>query len=382
MKGFGALTLILLLIAPVSSLGAASDDSHQLLAEGILATLKGDGPGIDLLRDAAALYPSYPRSITDSAGVEIVLYRPPDRIIAMNSNAADVLSVIGLGTQVIGVGDTVVKTPLQFPDLALRTNIGKYNEPDIETILALRPDLLISYVLWPDAEKLDRHLPKRITVIRMDLYKAETFRDEFSRLSYITGDSEKAAAYLEWYDKIHTLVQERVMTIPEEERTRVFVDYGAGKSTGRRTMSEGTGLHDIIVTAGGINIAGDRVTGYADVENEWVIAQKPDVILIWSPKGGYVLGEEEYFHEAWDDVIKMPGFNRIPAIRDERIYVISSAYGFGTSSPASLVKVASWLYPDLFADIDPDAIHSEYLDRFTHTGKEIKEEGTFYYPKR
>jgi iron complex transport system substrate-binding protein len=382
MKWIAALLLILLLTAPVSSLGAVGDDSRQLLAEGILATLKGDGPGIDLLHDAAALYPSYPRSITDSAGVKIILYRPPERIIAMNSNAADVVSVIGLGTQVVGVGDVVVTTPLQFPDLALRTNIGKYNEPDIEAILALRPDLLISYVLWPDAEKLDRHLPNRIQVVRMDFYKADTFRDEFSRLSYVTGDSEGSAAYLDWYDGIHTLVQERVQTIPDEERTRVFVDYGTGKSSGRRTMSEGTGLHDIIVTAGGINVAGDHVTGYADVENEWVIAQRPDVILIWSGKGGYVPGEEEYFREARDDVMQMPGFNRIPAIRDDRVFVISSAYGFGTSSPASLVKVASWLYPDLFADIDPDEIHSEYLDRFTRTGREIREEGTFYYPKR
>ena len=78
----------------------------------------------------------------------------------------------------------------------------------------------------------------------------------------------------------------------------------------------------------------------------------------------------------------MPGFHRIPAIEDGRVYVIASSYAFGSSSPAALVRVASWLYPDRFADIDPDEIHREYLETFTRTDEEIRETGTFFYPMR
>jgi iron complex transport system substrate-binding protein len=382
MRWITGLILLLLLIAPAGALASAEDDARTLLAAGILSEMKGEGPGIDLLRDAASLYPDYPRSITDSGGRAAILYRPPERIVVMNSNAADAASVIGLSDRIVGVGDTITKAPLQFPDLAGLPNIGKYNEPDIEAILAVRPDLLISYVLWPDTEKLERHLPKRIPVIRMDLYKADTFRSELSELAHITGGSEEAAVYLSWYDDILSLVNERVGSIPDEERVRVFVDYGSGKSSGRRTMSEGTGMHDILVAAGGVNVASGHVSGYADVENEWVISQRPDVVLIWSGKGGYVTGEEALFREARDDLMGMPGFSRIPAVRDERVYVVSSAFGFGTVSPVAVLKVASWLYPDRFADIDTDAVHAEYLREFTHAGEEIRTSGTFYYPAR
>ena len=373
--------LLLLLVVPASALGAVGD-SRLLLAEGILSELKGDGPGMAALQDAATHYPEYPRAVIDSAGVTTIFYRPPERIIAMNSDAADALSVLGIDDRVVGVGDVVTTRPLQFPTLSGARSIGKYNEPDIEAILALRPDLLISYVLWPDAEKLDRHLPGRIGIVKLDFYKADLFREELSTLAHITGSPDAATDYIEWYDGIQALVNERIGSVPVEEQPRVFIDYGSGKTTGRRTMSEGTGLHDIVVAAGGINVAAGYVTGYADVENEWVIKERPDLVLIWSPKGGYAHGEEDLFREARDDLMTMSGFGNIPAVRDDKVYVISSAFGFGSSSPVAVLRVAMLLYPDEFADIDFNEVHQEYFSRFTRSEEEIRTLGTFYYPVR
>lgn len=381
MRWIISLLLLLLLVAPASALGAVGD-SRILLAEGILAELKGDGPGMAALQDAATWYPEYPRAVNDSAGVTTTLYRPADRIIVMNSDAADAISILGIDDQVVGVGDVIPTRPLQFPTLTGVQSIGKYNEPDIEGIMALRPDLLISYVLWPDAEKLDRHLPDRIGIIKLDFYKADAFRDELSTLAHITGSSDAATEYIEWYDGIQTLVNERISRIPDDERARVFIDYGSGRTTGRRTMAEGTGLHDIVTAAGGINVAAGYVTGYADVENEWVIKERPDLVLIWSPKGGYVPGEEDLFREARDDLMTMPGFGNIPAIRDDEVYVISSAFGFGSSSPVAVLRVAMLLYPDEFDDIDFNEVHQEYFSRFTQSDEEIHTLGTFYYPER
>ncbi len=393
MKHIGYLLLVLLLIVPAAAspsldvdssqeegISSGNDQARTLLAGGILATLRGEGPGIDLLMDAAQLYPEYPRAITDSADRTVILYRNPSRIIAMNSDAADALSVIGMVESIVGVGHVVVGSPLRFPDLFNLQNVGKYNEPDIEAILALNPDMVVTYGQWPEPEKLDRHLPERITIVRIDLFRAETYRSEMESIAYLLGETRESRAYLAWYDEMHTLVADRIAAIPEEERIRVFIDYGQGRSVGRRTMSAGTGMDSLVVAAGGVNVAADYVSGYADVENEWVMKENPDVILIHSPKAGYVLEEKDVLKEAYQDLVSMPGFGRISAVADDRVYVVTSSFGFGSPSPAALVRVASWLYPDHFSDIDPDAIHQDYLSRFTRSDPLVRTGGAFYYP--
>lgn len=41
---------------------------------------------------------------------------------------------------------------------------------------------------------------------------------------------------------------------------------------------------------------------------------------------------------------------------------------------------AKWFHPDLFEDLDPEAIHKEYLDRFQRIDYNIDEGGGFVYP--
>ncbi|KUG15601.1 periplasmic binding protein [hydrocarbon metagenome] len=337
-------------------------------------------PSLSDLHDAAVHYPRYPRRITDTAGTGFTFYRPIERVVVMHANAAESIVALGGDDRIVGVGATINTNTLQFPELSRLPGVGRWTEPDIEAILALNPDLILTYVSWPEPEKLERHLPSRIPVVRMEYYKAEVFRDEMVTTGRIFDEEENLDEYLAWYDANLDLVEGRVSTIPYEERVRVYAESGSGQSFGRRAYSEGTGLHDLLIAAGGVNVAEGHVTGYADVENEWVMHQNPDVILIWSGKAGYKLDERAEIVDLYKEIVSTPGFDRIQAVRDNRVYIVTSGYAFGTGSPAALVRVASWLYPDLFTDVDPDEIHAEYLERFTRTGREIRESGTFYFP--
>jgi iron complex transport system substrate-binding protein len=42
---------------------------------------------------------------------------------------------------------------------------------------------------------------------------------------------------------------------------------------------------------------------------------------------------------------------------------------------------SKWLHPDLFADVDPEAIHREYLRRFCEKDYQPGEQGCFVYPE-
>jgi iron complex transport system substrate-binding protein len=370
-----------LIVSPASA-STNADDARSLLSEGIISYLSG-GEGVATISDlraAATLYPAYPRRITDTAGTAFIFYRPVERIIAMHPHAADAAIVLGVDRKIVGVTDTIRSKTLRFPELSKVTGIGRWTEPDVEAILALNPDLILTYVDYPEPEKLEDHLSGRIPVVRMDFYRAEVFREEMEMVGRIFDEQENLDEYLEWYDTNLALVEGRVSTIPYGERVLVYGESGSGQAFGRRAFGEKTGLHDLITAAGGVNVAAGHITGYADVENEWIIQQNPDIILIWSGKGGYKLGDRDEIVSLHDDIMGMPGFERIKAVRDGRVFIITSGFAYGPSSPVALVQVASWLYPDLFEDIDPAAIHAEFLERFTHTGEEVREMGTFYYP--
>jgi iron complex transport system substrate-binding protein len=42
--------------------------------------------------------------------------------------------------------------------------------------------------------------------------------------------------------------------------------------------------------------------------------------------------------------------------------------------------LAKFFYPDLFTDLDPQAIHQEYLTRFQRLDYDLDKHGVFVYP--
>jgi iron complex transport system substrate-binding protein len=47
----------------------------------------------------------------------------------------------------------------------------------------------------------------------------------------------------------------------------------------------------------------------------------------------------------------------------------------------TLAYMAKWLHPELFSDLDPQAIHQEYLTDFLGIDYDLSEHGVFVYPE-
>ncbi|MDP3044316.1 MAG: copper amine oxidase, partial [Bacillota bacterium] len=71
-----------------------------------------------------------------------------------------------------------------------------------------------------------------------------------------------------------------------------------------------------------------------------------------------------------------PGWQKMTAVQEERIYLLSSEIYTGPRMIVGIASFARWLYPELFRDIDPGAIHKEMLAKFH--GIELK--GAYAYP--
>ena len=214
----------------------------------------------------------------------------------------------------------------------------------------------------------------------------DRIRKEMDMLGYLLGERENALEYLEWHDKYVGIVDERLSGLTEDEKPDVFLFYGAG-TTETTCLSGGKGsfTHPVCERAGGKNIAADLKVVVPTVEAEWVIQQDIergiDVMLGVAYYSGYGTDDASKAKEQYDKIVGMPGFDSITAVRSNRVHLIARDILCAPELPVGLVYVAKWFHPELFADLDPEAIHQEYVDEFGGIDFDVTEQGVFVYPK-
>ena len=323
-------------------------------------------------------------TFVDAKEEDVTVSMPIEEMVILNTDFGEAIAVLDERDKVVGVGHTMTGYSRFFPELSTKTDVGGWMTPDIEAILATDPDTVCVYARWPSTEKLDDLLPDDINIIRLDFYLVETQREEMIKLGYLLNKRERADEYIAWHDQYVDEIYERVAEISDDEKVRVFIDGGKGKGSelDRRAYSTGTGMHDLCIYAGGVNIAEGHVEKYADVETEWILYENPDVIVGITYKGGYETDDDTLMKEHYDKIRGLPGFEEnVSAVINNRVHIMSNAFAFAPHYPAPLAVMAKWLYPNKFDDFSPEAIHQEYIDTFLGIDYDVYEQGVFVYPR-
>ena len=78
--------------------------------------------------------------------------------------------------------------------------------------------------------------------------------------------------------------------------------------------------------------------------------------------------------------METPGFGDTNAGKNNEVYVTYFINTLGPGDHIGVLYFAKWLYPDLFQDLDPQAVHQEYIDKFQNVDYDLEEHGVFVYP--
>jgi iron complex transport system substrate-binding protein len=134
----------------------------------------------------------------------------------------------------------------------------------------------------------------------------------------------------------------------------------------------GNSFHDLIVEAGGINIANETVP-VPILSTEYVLEKNPDIILrMLTYLDGFDLSS---FQALRDEMMTRNGMSEVKAVQDGQVYIVRDAV-IVSRETIGLLYYAKWFHPDLFADINPAAIDAEYLQKFYG----VTLTGVFTYP--
>jgi len=321
-------------------------------------------------------------TLIDSVGRVVTVKTPVKRIVPLHMRHAAAVIVLGGEDAIVGVGSTVLERDLLFSNLRDRPSVGFHREPDPEAIMELEPDLVITFTQTGPQDQLDDKLPPETALVRFDFSMIETLKGEMMALGYLIGGREALMDYEEWHDRYMGTVLERVSEIPEEDRVRVFMERESPdkEASVRWAYASDTGYTDLCDVAGGVNIAKAKIDYNGDVESEWVMEENPEVIIGLSYSGGYNAEDDTLLRAYREDIMSAPGFELVDAVKSERVHVISGDFALGPQMTIGAVVVAKWLYPELFRDLDPEAIHQEFLRDFMGVDYDLAEHGAFVYP--
>jgi iron complex transport system substrate-binding protein len=224
------------------------------------------------------------------------------------------LFAIGAGPQVVAVS-SYDDFP---PEVASLPRVGALLDPDVERILALRPQLVVSYGSQTDLQtQLTRAQIGVFGYRHAGLAGIFTTLGELGRATGRNTDAERVARLIQTR---LALVRERVKGRP---RPRTLLVFERDPQTLRGLyVSGGRGfLHEMLDAAGGVNVFADVEREAVQPSQETLLVRAPDVIIEVRAAGMLTAAEA-----AGDERKVWAALGSVPAVRSGRIHILTGDY--------------------------------------------------------
>lgn len=195
----------------------------------------------------------------------------PQRIISLVPNVTETLFAFGLEGKVIGVGDYD-----QFPpEVEKKPRVGGLINPNVEKIIEMHPDLVITY----GSQDV---LRERLGTVGIRMFpfshgNVEHTLQYMLELGRVVGAEPQAERVIQEIRK--TFDEVRAHAPPTRPKILLVHDRGAGTLGSFYTVGSLAFQHDLFEIAGGQNLFADVATETIQPTLEEVISRKPDIIL-------------------------------------------------------------------------------------------------------
>jgi iron complex transport system substrate-binding protein len=267
----------------------------------------GDGPGSfgePTTIEGVSTIDAFPLQISRSDAKTLTVDGPPERIVSLSPGATETLFAIGAQDAIVAVDNNA-----DYPQAAANfpTKVDAF-EPNLESIVALDPDL----VIVPNnqggiVEALDG---LSIPVLYQDIDTSITsIGDVFTQvalLGRVTGHQAEAEALLTALDLRVDAIVDGVQGLSQATSPKIYHELDSTFFT----VSENSFIGDLYNTLHARNIAGDGGgVAYPQLTQEAIIAANPDVIIL----------ADEEFGVTIESVEARPGWDAIAAVVEGRI---------------------------------------------------------------
>ena len=240
--------------------------------------------------------------VVDDTGAEIALARPAQRIVSLAPHATELLFAAGAGARVVGAvrGSNHPREAQALPV------IGDVHAIDVERIVALKPDLVVTWPYTTPAQ-VAKLAARGIAVFTTDPRTIDGIAVDVERLGALAGTAPAAAiAAKEFRDAM----ARATAGAAGREQVRVFYQIWGDPTY---TVGGGHLISQAIAACGGANVFASLALPAPQVSVEAVIAARPEAIIA---------GADGAVRPAWLDAWSR--WSAMPAVRDGQVHVVDA----------------------------------------------------------
>jgi iron complex transport system substrate-binding protein len=308
-------------------------------------------------------------TLTDGFGRTVTVPSPPESVVCSGSGCLRYLVYLQGQDLVVGV-DSIEKEDKamdarayalvnpQFKDLPL---IGEYRgKDDPEKIIGIDPQVVFktgstgtAYATSADdADKLQAKTGVTVVAfpygsLRNDAEKAEMYGG-LRVMGQVIGNKDRAEEVIAYVDATIADLENRTSDIPESEQKTVYV--GGVSYAGAHGIISTEPAYPPFLWVNARNVAAGMGAAHADVAKEALVDWDPDYIFI--DVGTLQIDNSGAIDELKND----PALQGLSAVKNGKIYGVLPYNFYSTNYDSVLADayfVGKILYPDRFADIDP-----------------------------
>ena len=269
-------------------------------------------------------------SVVDQTGRTLSLPGPPRRIVSLVPSVTEVLYAIGAQGTLVGVTDFC-----DYPPEARRKpHVGDMLSPNLETLVTLKPDLVVATRSGNREETFDQLKRLGIPVYLVDPVTVDDVLRLVSDLGDLTGHRDRAVLVDRDLERRIAAVRDRVKGRPQPRVLYVLWPEPL------IVPGRGALVSELIVLAGGASVTADQGQGYPRMSLEAAVGRAPEVIVL--ARHGSRIGSAG--REQWLRLESMP------AIRNGRLYMADGdlMHRYGPRLVVGLENLARMIHPEAF----------------------------------
>lgn len=235
--------------------------------------------------------------VTDDRGVVVNFDQPPQRIVSLLPSLTETVCELGQCARLVGV-DRYSNFPAS---LATVPKVGGGLDPNIEAIVALKPDVVLMATSSRAGERL-RSLGLKVVALEPKTH-ADVQR-VMLKLGQVLGVNDVQSIWRAIDAGVSAAAQSLPATV---KATRVYFEVNQGPYG----ASESSFIGETLTRLGVQNILPATLGPFPKLNPEYIVRANPDLIMVGA--------------RSMDGMAQRPGWASLRALRDQRVCVFPTA---------------------------------------------------------
>lgn len=246
------------------------------------------------------------KTIIDSTGNSVTIPANVSRVVTVDPFTSQFIFVIGASDKLVGTcigpsDKSVVNTT--EPELASLPSAGCKTNVNIEQLLALKPELVISSDTYTESN--DKVKLAGVPLIQLDLETPEDMIKSYEIIGQVFDKEKEAGEYINFYNLNMAEVSNTTAGIPKEELKTVYF----GQTDPLSTFGGDYYETDIAKTAGLDSVSKELSGGSNKVSVDQIYTWNPDSVILLP-----------YCTVSVDELLADPAWKSLPAVETKNVY--------------------------------------------------------------